>query len=307
MRVALGKTDLQVHPLCLGGNVFGWSANTEQSNLVLDAYSDAGGNFIDSADMYSEWHNGNVGGESETIIGEWMKRRGNRAQIIVATKVAKLSTRPGLAAANIASAAEDSLRRLGTDYIDIYYAHHDDESVPLEESLTAFHKLVTDGKVRYIAASNYSADRLAEALKVSRDLGISEYVLLQPHYNAIVRNVYEGDLMALAVKEEIPVLPYFALAAGFLTGKYQPGLSVDSVRAENMPEYMNERGWAILQALTEIAATHNAPIAATAMGWLRAQPGIAAPIASARTPEQLAQILPIVELSREQIAQVNAL
>lgn len=307
MRVALGKTDLQVHPLCLGGNVFGWSANTEQSNLVLDAYSDAGGNFIDSADMYSEWHNGNVGGESETIIGEWMKRRGNRAQIIVATKVAKLSTRPGLAAANIASAAEDSLRRLGTDYIDIYYAHHDDESVPLEESLTAFHKLVTDGKVRYIAASNYSADRLAEALKVSRDLGISEYVLLQPHYNAIVRNVYEGDLMALAVKEEIPVLPYFALAAGFLTGKYQPGVSVDSVRAENMPEYMNERGWAILQALTEIAATHNAPIAATAMGWLRAQPGIAAPIASARTPEQLAQILPIVELLREQIAQVNAL
>jgi aryl-alcohol dehydrogenase-like predicted oxidoreductase len=307
MRVALGKTDLQVHPLCLGGNVFGWSANTEQSNLVLDAYSNAGGNFIDSADMYSEWHNGNVGGESETIIGEWMKRRGNRAQIIVATKVAKLSTRPGLAAANIASAAEDSLRRLGTDYIDIYYAHHDDESVPLEESLTAFHKLVTDGKVRYIAASNYSADRLAEALKVSRDLGISEYVLLQPHYNAIVRNVYEGELMALAVKEEIPVLPYFALAAGFLTGKYQPGVSVDSVRAEDMPEYMNERGWAILQALTEIAATHNAPIAATAMGWLRAQPGIAAPIASARTPEQLAQILPIVELSREQIAQVNAL
>ena len=307
MRVALGKTDLQVHPLCLGGNVFGWSANTEQSNLILDAYADADGNFIDSADMYSEWHNGNVGGESETIIGDWMKRRGNRAQIIVATKVAKLSTRPGLAAANIASAAEDSLRRLGTDYIDIYYAHHDDESVPLEESLTAFHKLVTDGKVRYIAASNYSADRLAEALKISRDLGISEYVLLQPHYNAIVRNEYEGELMALAVKEEIPVLPYFALAAGFLTGKYQPGVSVTSVRAENMPEYMNDRGWAILQALTDIAATHNAPIAATALAWLRAQPGIAAPIASARTPEQLAQILPIVELSREQIAQVNAL
>ena len=307
MRVALGKTDLQVHPLCLGGNVFGWSANTEQSNLILDAYADADGNFIDSADMYSEWHNGNVGGESETIIGDWMKRRGNRAQIIVATKVAKLSTRPGLAAANIASAAEDSLRRLGTDYIDIYYAHHDDESVPLEESLTAFHKLVTDGKVRYIAASNYSADRLAEALKISRDLGISEYVLLQPHYNAIVRSEYEGELMALAVKEEIPVLPYFALAAGFLTGKYQPGVSVTSVRAENMPEYMNDRGWAILQALTDIAATHNAPIAATALAWLRAQPGIAAPIASARTPEQLAQILPIVELSREQIAQVNAL
>jgi len=307
MRVALGKTDLQIHPLCLGGNVFGWSATAKESELVLDAYCDAGGNFIDSADRYSEWLEGNVGGESETIIGDWMKSRGNRAEIIVATKVAKLSTRAGLAAANIAGAAEDSLRRLGTDYIDIYYAHHDDESVPLEESLTAFHELVTSGKVRYIAASNYTAQRLAQALKISRDLGISEYLLLQPHYNAIVRNEYEGALLALAVKEDIAVLPYFALAAGFLTGKYQPGVNVESVRAEDMPEYMNERGWAILQALTDIAAQHNAPIPATALAWLRAQPGIAAPIASARTPEQLAQLLPIVELSPEQIARVNAL
>jgi aryl-alcohol dehydrogenase (NADP+) len=307
MRVALGKTDLQIHPLCLGGNVFGWSATAKESELVLDAYCDAGGNFIDSADRYSEWLEGNVGGESETIIGDWMKSRGNRAEIIVATKVAKLSTRAGLAAANIAGAAEDSLRRLGTDYIDIYYAHHDDESVPLEESLTAFHELVTSGKVRYIAASNYTAQRLAQALKISRDLGISEYLLLQPHYNAIVRDEYEGALLALAVKEDIAVLPYFALAAGFLTGKYQPGVSVESVRAEDMPEYMNERGWAILQALTDIAAQHNAPIPATALAWLRAQPGIAAPIASARTPEQLAQLLPIVELSPEQIARVNAL
>ena len=307
MRIALGKTDLQVHPLCLGGNVFGWSADTEQSNAVLNEYEAAGGNFIDSADMYSEWHEGNVGGESETIIGDWMKSRGNRAEIIVATKVAKLSTRAGLRAANIAGAAEDSLRRLGTDYIDIYYAHHDDESVPLEESLTAFHKLVTAGKVRYIAASNYTAERLTQALKISRDLGISEYLLLQPHYNAIVRDEYEGALLALAVKEEIAVLPYFALAAGFLTGKYQPGVNVESVRAEDMPEYMNERGWAILQALTDIAAQHNAPIPATALAWLRAQPGIATPIASARTPEQLAQLLPIIELSSEQIAQVNAL
>lgn len=307
MRVALGKTDLQIHPLCLGGNVFGWSATAKESELVLDAYCDAGGNFIDSADRYSEWLEGNVGGESETIIGDWMKSRGNRAEIIVATKVAKLTTRPGLAAANIAGAAEDSLRRLGTDYIDIYYAHHDDDSVPLEESLTAFHKLVTSGKVRYIAASNYTADRLAQALKISRDLGISEYLILQPHYNAIVRDEYEGALLALAVKEDVAVLPYFALAAGFLTGKYQPGVNVESVRAEDMPEYMNERGWAILQALTDIAAQHNAPIPATALAWLRAQPGIAAPIASARTPEQLAQLLPIVELSPEQIARVNAL
>ena len=204
MRVALGKTDLQVHPLCLGGNVFGWSANAAQSNDVLTAYESAGGNFIDTADMYSRWHTGNIGGESETIIGDWMRTRGNRNEMVIATKVAKLGTRPGLSAANIAAAAEDSLRRLGTDYIDIYYAHHDDEAIPLEESLTAFNALVTAGKVRYLAASNYSAARLAEALKISRELGISKYLLLQPHYNAIVRNEYEGDLMAAAVKEAIP-------------------------------------------------------------------------------------------------------
>jgi aryl-alcohol dehydrogenase-like predicted oxidoreductase len=307
MRVALGKTDLQVHPLCLGGNVFGWSANAGQSQEVLTAYETAGGNFIDTADMYSRWHTGNVGGESETIIGDWMRSRGNRSEMIIATKVAKLATRPGLSAANIAAAAEDSLRRLGTDYIDIYYAHHDDEEIPLEESLTAFNKLVTTGKVRYLAASNYTASRLAEALKVSRDLGMSEYLLLQPNYNAIVRDEYEGDLMATAVKEDISVLPYFSLATGFLTGKYQPGVEVDSVRAGDMPDYMNDRGWAILNALSEIAKAENTTIAATALGWLRAQPGVVTPIASARTVEQLAEILPVVELTAQQVASVNAL
>jgi aryl-alcohol dehydrogenase-like predicted oxidoreductase len=307
MRVALGRTDLQVHPLCLGGNVFGWSANAEQSNEVLTAYETAGGNFIDTADMYSRWHSGNVGGESETIIGDWMRSRGNRSEMVIATKVAKLATRPGLSAANIAAAAEDSLRRLGTDYIDIYYAHHDDEEAPLEESLTAFNELVTAGKVRYLAASNYTASRLEEALKISRDLGMSEYLLLQPNYNAIVRDEYEGDLMATAVKEDIPVLPYFSLAAGFLTGKYQPGVAVDSVRAGDMPDYMNDRGWAILNALTEIAKAENTTIAAVALGWLRAQPGVVTPIASARTVKQLAEILPVVELSAQQVAGVNAL
>ena len=307
MRVALGRTELQVHPLCLGGNVFGWSANAAQSQEVLSAYESAGGNFIDTADMYSRWHTGNVGGESETIIGDWMRARGNRSEMVIATKVAKLATRPGLSAANIAAAAEDSLRRLGTDYIDIYYAHHDDDEIPLEESLTAFNELVTAGKVRYLAASNYSAARLEEALKISRDLGMSEYLLLQPNYNAIVRNEYEGDLMAVAVKEEIPVLPYFSLAAGFLTGKYQPGVEVDSVRAGDMPDYKNDRGWAILNAITKIAKQENTSIAAVALGWLRAQPGVVTPIASARTTEQLAEILPVVELSAEQVAQVNAL
>ena len=307
MRVALGRTELQVHPLFLGGNVFGWSANAAQSQEVLSAYESAGGNFIDTADMYSRWHTGNVGGESETIIGDWMRARGNRSEMVIATKVAKLATRPGLSAANIAAAAEDSLRRLGTDYIDIYYAHHDDEEIPLEESLTAFNELVSAGKVRYLAASNYSAARLEEALKISRDLGMSEYLLLQPNYNAIVRNEYEGDLMAVAVKEDIPVLPYFSLAAGFLTGKYQPGVEVDSVRAGDMPDYKNDRGWAILDAITEIAKQENTSIAAVALGWLRAQPGVVTPIASARTTEQLAEILPVVELSAEQVAQVNAL
>ena len=307
MRVALGRTELQVHPLCLGGNVFGWSANAAQSQEVLSAYESAGGNFIDTADMYSRWHTGNVGGESETIIGDWIKARGNRSEMVIATKVAKLATRPGLSAANIAAAAEDSLRRLGTEYIDSYYAHHDDEEIPLEESLTAFNELVTSGKVRYLAASNYSAARLEEALKISRELGMSEYLLLQPNYNAIVRNEYEGDLMAVAVKEDIPVLPYFSLAAGFLTGKYQPGVEVDSVRAGDMPDYKNDRGWAILNAITEIAKQENTSIAAVALGWLRAQPGVVTPIASARTTEQLAQILPVVELSAEQVAQVNAL
>jgi aryl-alcohol dehydrogenase-like predicted oxidoreductase len=307
MRVALGRTELQVHPLCLGGNVFGWSADAAQSQEVLSAYESAGGNFIDTADMYSRWHTGNVGGESETIIGDWMKARGNRSEMVIATKVAKLATRPGLSAANIAAAAEDSLRRLDTDYIDIYFAHHDDEEVPLEESLTAFNELVTAGKVRYLAASNYSAARLEEALKISRDLGMSEYLLLQPNYNAIVRDEYEGDLMAVAVKEDIPVLPYFSLAAGFLTGKYQPGVEVDSVRAGDMPDYMNDRGWAILSAITDIAKQENTSIAAVALGWLRAQPGVVTPIASARTTEQLAEILPIIELSPDQVAQVNAL
>ena len=307
MRVALGRTELQVHPLCLGGNVFGWSANAAQSQEVLSAYESAGGNFIDTADMYSRWHTGNVGGESETIIGDWMKARGNRSEMVIATKVAKLATRPGLSAANIAAAAEDSLRRLGTDYIDIYYAHHDDDEIPLEESLTAFNELVTSGKVRFLAASNYSAARLEEALKISRDLGMSEYLLLQPNYNAIVRDEYEGDLMAVAVKEDIPVLPYFSLAAGFLTGKYQPGVEVDSVRAGDMPDYKNDRGWAILNVLTEIAKQENTSIAAVALGWLRGQPGVVTPIASARTTEQLAEILPVIELSAEQVARVNSL
>ena len=303
----LGRTDLQVHELCLGGNVFGWSANEAQSHHVLDAYASAGGNFIDTADMYSSWHQNNVGGESETIIGNWMKSHGNRSHIVVATKVAKLETRPGLSASNIVTAAEDSLRRLQTDYIDIYYAHHDDESTPLEETLAAFDQLVQSGKVRYLGASNYTAPRLTEALRISRDLGLAEYVVVQPNFNAITRDEYQGSLQELCVAENLAVLPYFSLAAGFLTGKYSPGATVDSVRAEDMDYYATDRGWAIVEKVREIAHAHNADMATIALEWLRAQPGVATPIASARTVAQLAPLLARVTLTDSQVAELNAL
>ena len=306
-RSRLGRTDLIVHDLCLGGNVFGWSADETQSIDVLDAYADTGGNFIDTADMYSAWHAGNVGGESETIIGNWMAQRRNRSDIVIATKVAKLETRPGLSASNIIAAAEDSLRRLHSDYIDVYYAHHDDESTPLEETLSAFDQLVTSGKVRYLGASNHTAPRLAQALTTSRELGLAEYVVVQPHFNAIVRNEYQGALQEVCVQEELAVLPYFSLAAGFLTGKYSPGTSVESVRAEDMDDYATDRGWAILDAIRSIAEDHAVAVSTVALEWLRHQQGVAVPIASARTVEQLAPLLARVVLSDSQVAAISAL
>ncbi len=306
-RVALGRTDLEVSNLCLGGNVFGWSATETQSHDVLSAFTDAGGNFIDTADMYSEWQDGNIGGESESIIGSWLTARGSRDDVVIATKVAKLSSRPGLSAANIIAAANDSLARLGTDYIDLYYAHEDDASTPLAETLTAFQQLISEGKVRFIGASNYSAERLSDAIAISRDLGIHEYLVLQPNYNAIVRDEYEGALMKLCIQEEIPCVPYFSLAAGFLTGKYAPGVSVDSVRADGMEDYATERGWAIVDKVREIATELNAPMPAVALQWLREQPGVVAPIASARTTQQLASLLVDVQLTPKHISAINTL
>lgn len=303
----LGRTDLQVHELCLGGNVFGWSANEEESFEVLDAYAAAGGNFIDTADMYSSWHEGNIGGESETIIGNWMASRGNRSNIVVATKVAKLATRPGLSAANIIAAAEDSLRRLQTDYIDLYYAHHDDQEVDLGESLSAFDQLVTSGKVRYLGASNYTAPRLAHALEISRERGLAEFTVVQPNFNAITRNEFQGALQELCVNENLAVLPYYSLAAGFLTGKYAPGVVIDSVRSDGMDEFTNARGWAIVEAIREIAAEHKVSMSCVALEWLRAQPGVSAPIASARTVTQLQEILQRVTLSESEVARITAL
>jgi aryl-alcohol dehydrogenase-like predicted oxidoreductase len=305
----LGSSDLSVHPLCLGSNIFGWTADEQQSFAVLDAYAASGGNFIDTADSYSSWIHGNSGGESETIIGHWMAARGNRDDIVVATKVGKKPGLEGLAPATIRRAAEESLVRLGTDRIDLYYAHLDDESTSLEATLGAFGDLIAEGKVRHIAASNYGAPRLAEALAVARENGLPEYIAVQPHYNLVFRDEYEGALAELCVREGIGCVPYFGLASGFLTGKYRAGgPDVASARAGSASEYLDDRGIAVLAVLDEVAATHGTTVAAVALGWLAAQPGVVAPIASARTPEQLADLLPLagLELSAAELQRLSA-
>ncbi len=288
--------DLEVFPLCLGGNVFGWTADEAQSFAVLDAYAEAGGNFIDTADMYSCWVPGHAGGESETIIGRWMAARRNRDGMVIATKVGQLRGLEGLAAATIRTAAENSLRRLQTDRIDLYYAHIDDVKTPLPETLGALDALVRAGKVRRIAASNYTAKRLSEALAVSKQNGFARYVAIQPHYNLMHRAEYEGELAALCAREGIACFPYFALAKGFLTGKYRPGKTVDSPRAKGAGSYLDARGLCVLAALDAIAAAHRTPVAAVALAWLKAQPTIGAPIASARSASQLAELLPSATL-----------
>jgi aryl-alcohol dehydrogenase-like predicted oxidoreductase len=292
----IGSTKLEVFPLALGGNVFGWTANEKTSFAVLDAYAAAGGNFIDTADVYSAWAPGNSGGESETIIGRWLSTRGNRENIIVATKVGMHPKFSGLSPASIRTAAEESLRRLQTDYIDLYYAHQDDETTPLEETLRAFDQLVRQGKVRYVAASNYSATRLQEALTTSDRAGLVRYVALQQHYNLVERDKYEGELASVVAREGLSSVPYFALASGFLTGKYRPGAKVDSQRAEKAGGYLNEKGIKILAVLDEVAAAHEVSVASVALAWLAAQPTVTAPIASARDPKQLPDLLRVADL-----------
>jgi aryl-alcohol dehydrogenase-like predicted oxidoreductase len=293
-------TNLTLFPLALGGNVFGWTADEAESFAVLDAYAAAGGNHVDTADSYSAWVPGNSGGESETIIGNWMKARGNRDQILVATKAGRLGR---LTAANIASFADASLRRLQSDYIDLFYMHDDHQDVPLEESLGALDALVRAGKVRALGASNFTAARLAEAREVSAREGFAAYVALQPYYNLLERRrheeiPYEGPLQDYVVAEHVDVFPFFSLAMGFLAGKYRPGGErVESARAEGAAAYLDTaRGVAVLEVLDEIAAAHRTTVAAVALAWTLAQAGIAAPIASARTTEQLAELLPVAEL-----------
>ena len=301
-------TDLNVFPLCLGGNVFGWTVNEQDGLVVLDRFAAAGGNFIDTADAYSAWVPGHTGGESETIIGNWMASRRNRQKMIIATKVGMAPGLKGLAPATIRAAAEASLRRLRVDCIDLYYAHADDPDRPIEDTLRAFTSLVTEGKVRHIAASNYTAPRLAEALAISDRGGFARFVALQPHYNLVHRAEYEGDLRETCARAGLGCLPYFALAKGFLTGKYRPDARVDSARATAARAYLDAGGLKILAALDEIAATRRTTVAAVSLAWLLAQPTVVAPIASARTVEQLAELLPatMLALTDTELARLSA-
>jgi aryl-alcohol dehydrogenase (NADP+) len=288
----IADTELDVFPLCLGGNVFGWTADEEASFAVLDAYAEAGGNFIDTADIYAS-------GESEKILGRWLARRGRRDDMVIATKVGMGAApeRGNLKAATIRAAAEGSLKSLGVDHIDLYYAHRDDLGTPVEETLAAFDDLVREGKVAHIAASNYEAPRLAAALKISDTEGLARFVALQPNYNLVVRDEFEGDLADLCARENIGVMPYFGLARGFLTGKYRPGgPEGDSPRAKRAREHLDERGIAVLGVLDEVAAAHDTSVASVALAWLLAQPTVVAPIASARNTEQLADLLAIADL-----------
>ena len=294
----IGTSDLNVFPLALGGNVFGWTADKATSFAVLDAYAAAGGNFVDSADSYSVWIPGHVGGESETIVGEWMKARGNRDTIIVATKVGQLPSVKGTSRASVRQAVEESLRRLQVETIDLYYAHVDDQETPLEETAEVFGEIVREGKVRYIAASNFTADRLQEALDVQKKLGVAEYVALQPHYNLVERGLYEGALRDVVAANGLSTIPYFGLARGFLTGKYRvDGPAVDSPKAGGAMQYLNDKGTKVLAALDEVAANHGVAVATVSLAWLAAQPTIAAPIASASKPEQVADLVASASLT----------
>ncbi|WP_114240375.1 aldo/keto reductase [Dyella sp. C9] len=294
----LGRSSISVAPLAFGGNVFGWSADEARSFELLDAFVDAGFNLVDTADVYSAWVPGNRGGESETIIGKWLKRSGKRDKVVIATKVAKWAEHPGLSPMNINQAVEGSLKRLQTDYIDLYQAHEDDASVPLHETLETFAKLIEQGKVRVIGASNYGADRFGEALKLSAELGLPRYETLQPEYNLVSRKAYEQELEPLVVAEGIGVINYYALASGFLSGKYrsEADLGKSAARSGAVQKYLNPRGLGVLAALDKVAAAHNATPAQVALAWLIARPSITAPIASATTIPQLKELFGAVEL-----------
>ena len=304
--ITIPETDLVVYPLCLGTNVFGWSADEAQSHQVLDAYAAHGGNFLDTADVYSQWKPGNQGGESETIIGDWLAKR-DRSKLVVATKVSMLNTRPGLSAKNILAACDDSLSRLQTDYIDIYYSHRDETETPMAETLGAYAELIAAGKVRYIAASQHTGARLQQALDISAANGLPSYIGLQDQYNLIYRQPFESEQQPVLANNNLSAMPFYGLARGFLSGKYRPGVKVESVRAEGVAEFYNDKNWAVLDRVREIAEDRNVPVAAIALAWLRSNPQVSTPIASARTVEQLEEIVQIVELANDELASLNSL
>ncbi len=286
----LGKTGIEVAPLCFGGNVFGWTIDQKTSFQVMDSFIESGFNFIDTADVYSRWVPGNKGGESETIIGNWMKERKIREQVVIATKVGMemASDKKGLRAAYIKQAVEDSLQRLQTDYIDLYQAHTDDMETPIEETLAAFDALVKEGKVRAIGASNFNAKRLKESLHISEEQGFASYVTLQPKYNLHDREYFEKELEPLCLNKEVGVIPYYSLASGFLTGKYRSKDDIkQSARGERAMSYLDERGVKILNALDDISKAHQVKPATIALAWLMQRSSITAPIASATSVEQL--------------------
>jgi aryl-alcohol dehydrogenase-like predicted oxidoreductase len=301
----LGKSDLELAPLAFGGNVFGWTADEPMSFRLLDGFVDAAFNFIDTADVYSKWVPGNQGGESETIIGNWLKHRKARQKVLIASKLGMKmpSGTKGLSRAYILASAENSLKRLQTDYIDLYQAHVDDQTVPLEETLGAFDELIRQGKVRAIGASNYSGPRLAEALETSRKSGLPAYVSLQPLYNLYDRSDYETNLEPVCVKYGLGVISYFSLASGFLTGKYKSETDTEArARGERVKKYLNERGFRIVTALEEVAKSYRASAAQIALAWLIARPSITAPIASATTLEQMKELIEATQVMLDSAA-----
>lgn len=299
---ALGRTGIQIAPLVLGGNVFGWTADEKTSFAVLDSFAEAGCNAVDTADVYSSWAPGNKGGESETIIGKWMKARSNRNRMVVITKVGSDmgGGRKGLGAAYIEKAVDASLQRLGIETIDLYLSHWPDAETPYTETLGAYEKLLRKGKVRAVGASNLDANQLREALTTARERKLPRYAVLQPEYNLYDRSGFEGALQDLCIKEEIGVITYFGLAKGFLTGKYREKSDLaQSQRGEDVADYMNPRGMQILEALDQVAKRHNARPAEVALAWVMAQPGVTAPIASATSVEQVRSLVRAASLNLE--------
>jgi aryl-alcohol dehydrogenase-like predicted oxidoreductase len=306
----LGQSNLEIAPLAFGGNVFGWTADEATSFRLLDAFVDAGFDFIDTADVYSRWHTGNTGGESETIIGRWLKSRGSRGKVTIATKlgIEMAPGRKGLSRAYMMQAVEDSLRRLQTDHIDLYQSHRDDPDTPIEETLSAYAELIRQGKVREIGASNFSAERLAESLRVSTAQGLPRYQSLQPMYNLVERAAFEGPLEDLCLKEKVGVIPYYSLASGFLTGKYRSQAdTAGRARGSRVEKYLNESGLRLLAALDDAAKRHNATPAQVALAWMMARPSITAPIASATSVPQLQELVRAADitLDRDAIAQID--